>query len=162
MAEQDRTPLERRPDREGVALISRALPRGAAGPYQLQAAIAAVHDEAPTAEDTDWPQIVALYEVLLQISRQPGGGAEPRRRGGDGQGAAGRSRPAAGAARPTTGSPRTTGCTPSARTCWRWPASRPRRAGRTCAAAGRTTSVQQQRYLHGRVARLDDGSSAGS
>ena len=45
--------------------------RGAIGPYQLQAAIAAVHDEAPSAEETDWPQILALYEVLEQVSPGP-------------------------------------------------------------------------------------------
>jgi predicted RNA polymerase sigma factor len=48
-----------------------ALPRGATGPYQLQAAIAAVHDEAPTAEQTDWRQILALYEMLRRISDNP-------------------------------------------------------------------------------------------
>ena len=56
---------------EGVALVTAALPRGAVGPYQVQAAIAALHDEASSAEATDWPQIVALYEVLLQISDNP-------------------------------------------------------------------------------------------
>jgi predicted RNA polymerase sigma factor len=56
---------------EGVALVTAALPRGAVGPYQVQAAIAALHDEAASAEATDWPQIVALYEVLLQISDNP-------------------------------------------------------------------------------------------
>ncbi len=49
---------------EGVALVTRTLGTVPVGPYQLQAAIAAVHDEAPTAEETDWPQILALYEVL--------------------------------------------------------------------------------------------------
>jgi predicted RNA polymerase sigma factor len=47
------------------------LPKGAVGPYQLQAAIAAVHDEAATAEDTDWPQILALYELLTRMSDNP-------------------------------------------------------------------------------------------
>ena len=56
---------------EGVELITAALPRGPVGPYQLQAAIAAVHDEAPSAEETDWAQIVALYEVLLQLTDNP-------------------------------------------------------------------------------------------
>ncbi|HEX4700951.1 MAG TPA: RNA polymerase sigma factor, partial [Pseudonocardiaceae bacterium] len=56
---------------EGVALITEALPRGATGPYQLQAAIAAVHDEAATARATDWPQIEALYGLLLRISDNP-------------------------------------------------------------------------------------------
>ena len=56
---------------EGVALIPRTLGRGLVGPYQLQAAIAAVHDEAPTARETDWPQILALYEVLERMSPGP-------------------------------------------------------------------------------------------
>ena len=71
MAEQDRSKWNARYIAEGVELISAALPRGQAGPYQIQAAIAAVHDEAPTTEETDWPQIAALYEVLLQISDNP-------------------------------------------------------------------------------------------
>jgi predicted RNA polymerase sigma factor len=54
-----------------VTLISEVLPRGEPGQYQLQAAIAAVHDEAPTAGDTDWPQILALYELLMRISENP-------------------------------------------------------------------------------------------
>ncbi len=56
---------------EGVALITRTLGQVAIGPYQLQAAISAVHDEAARAEDTDWPQILALYEVLEQVSPGP-------------------------------------------------------------------------------------------
>jgi RNA polymerase sigma factor (sigma-70 family) len=71
MAEQDRSRWNAGYIAEGVALITAALPRGATGPYQVQAAIAAVHDEAPTAEATDWPQIKALYEVLLRISDNP-------------------------------------------------------------------------------------------
>ncbi|HEY4462997.1 MAG TPA: DUF6596 domain-containing protein [Streptosporangiaceae bacterium] len=71
MAEQDRGRWDADEIAEGVALITAALPRGATGPYQLQAAIAAVHDEAPTAEATDWPQIVALYELLMRISGNP-------------------------------------------------------------------------------------------
>jgi RNA polymerase sigma factor (sigma-70 family) len=71
MAEQDRSLWIADAVVEGVALITGALPRGPVGPYQLQAAIAAVHDEAPSAEETDWPQIVALYEVLLQLTDNP-------------------------------------------------------------------------------------------
>jgi RNA polymerase sigma factor (sigma-70 family) len=71
MAEQDRTLWDAGKVAEGVALITEALPRGPTGPYQLQAAIAAVHDEAPSAEATDWPQIVALYELLRQTSDNP-------------------------------------------------------------------------------------------
>jgi len=54
-----------------VALVSRTLGRSPVGPYQLQAAIAAVHDEAPSAEETDWPQILALYEVLERVAPGP-------------------------------------------------------------------------------------------
>jgi RNA polymerase sigma factor (sigma-70 family) len=71
MAEQDRSIWNADYIVEGVALITAALPRGPVGPYQLQAAIAALHDEAPNAEATDWPQIVALFELLLQISDNP-------------------------------------------------------------------------------------------
>jgi RNA polymerase sigma factor (sigma-70 family) len=71
MAEQDRNLWNAAYIAEGVALITDALPRGATGPYQLQAAIAAVHDEAPTAEATDWPQIMALYGLLMRITDNP-------------------------------------------------------------------------------------------
>jgi predicted RNA polymerase sigma factor len=71
MAEQDRGRWDAGQIAEGVALITAALPRGPTGPYQLQAAIAAVHDEAPSAGETDWPQIMALYELLLRISDNP-------------------------------------------------------------------------------------------
>jgi RNA polymerase sigma factor (sigma-70 family) len=56
---------------EGVALLTQTLGKVPVGPYQLQAAIAAVHDEAATADDTDWPQILALYEVLERVSPSP-------------------------------------------------------------------------------------------
>jgi len=56
---------------EGLALVTRTLGTVPVGPYQLQAAIAAVHDEAPTAEETDWPQILALYDVLAQVAPGP-------------------------------------------------------------------------------------------
>jgi RNA polymerase sigma factor (sigma-70 family) len=71
MAEQDRAVWDRAAIEEGVALITAALPRGPTGPYQLQAAIAAVHDEASSAETTDWAQITALYEVLLRVDDNP-------------------------------------------------------------------------------------------
>lgn len=69
--EQDRTRWDRDAIVEGVALVSQALSRGAVGPYQIQAAIAAVHDEAAHVEDTDWPQILALYELLRHMSDNP-------------------------------------------------------------------------------------------
>ncbi|TCO44334.1 RNA polymerase sigma factor (sigma-70 family) [Kribbella antiqua] len=71
MDEQDRSLWIPELIREGVELITEALPRGPVGPYQLQAAIAAVHDEAPSAAETDWAQIVALYEVLLELTDNP-------------------------------------------------------------------------------------------
>ncbi|MPZ97038.1 MAG: sigma-70 family RNA polymerase sigma factor [Propionibacteriales bacterium] len=71
MAEQDRCRWDADQIAEGVALITAALPKGVTGPYQLQAAIAALHDEAPSAEATDWPQIVALYGLLMQTADNP-------------------------------------------------------------------------------------------
>ncbi|MFE0649138.1 RNA polymerase sigma factor [Streptomyces sp. NPDC059534] len=71
LAEQDRGSWDARLVAEGVELISRTLPRGRVGPYQLQAAIAAVHDEAESAEATDWPQILALYELLERTGPNP-------------------------------------------------------------------------------------------
>ena len=56
---------------KGVALVTAALSKGSVGAYQLQAAIAAVHDEAARAEDTDWPQILALYGLLMRMSDNP-------------------------------------------------------------------------------------------
>ncbi|NMN97298.1 RNA polymerase sigma factor [Antrihabitans stalactiti] len=71
MAEQDRSAWSADYIAEGVALITGALPHGPTGPYQLQAAIAALHDEAPSYDETDWPQIVALYGLLLKIDDNP-------------------------------------------------------------------------------------------
>ncbi|TMR90842.1 RNA polymerase sigma factor [Nonomuraea basaltis] len=67
LAEQDRSLWDRRLIDEGVELVTKALSTTALGPYQLQAAIAAVHDEAATAAETDWPQILALYGVLSGV-----------------------------------------------------------------------------------------------
>jgi RNA polymerase sigma factor (sigma-70 family) len=71
MADQDRTRWNRDEINEGTELITYALPRGLVGSYQLQAAIAALHDEADTPAATDWPQIVALYELLQQCAPSP-------------------------------------------------------------------------------------------
>jgi RNA polymerase sigma factor (sigma-70 family) len=68
---QDRTTWDRAQIAEGIALVSAALSSGSVGVYQVQAAIAAVHDEAARAEDTDWPQILALYTVLMGLSDNP-------------------------------------------------------------------------------------------
>jgi RNA polymerase sigma factor (sigma-70 family) len=69
--EQDRSLWNAEQIAEGIALVSATLGRGAIGPYQLQAAIAALHDEAATAAQTDWAQILALYEVLERLSPGP-------------------------------------------------------------------------------------------
>jgi RNA polymerase sigma factor (sigma-70 family) len=69
--EQDRAAWDQAAIAEGIALISAVLPEGHVGPYQLQAAIAAVHDEAPSAQETDWAQITALYGLLMRISDNP-------------------------------------------------------------------------------------------
>lgn len=71
LSKQDRSLWDRAEIAEGVALVTGALPKGSIGPYQLQAAIAAVHDEAPRGEDTDWPQILALYDLLRHMSDNP-------------------------------------------------------------------------------------------
>jgi RNA polymerase sigma-70 factor (ECF subfamily) len=70
LADQDRSRWDREQIAEGVQLVERALRRGP-GPYAIQAAIAAVHAEAPTAADTDWPQIVALYSELHRVDPSP-------------------------------------------------------------------------------------------
>jgi RNA polymerase sigma factor (sigma-70 family) len=68
---QDRSLWDRVEISEGIKLLTAALAKGSIGLYQLQAAIAAVHDEAERAEDTDWPQILALYELLKRVSPSP-------------------------------------------------------------------------------------------
>jgi predicted RNA polymerase sigma factor len=71
LTKQDRSLWDKAEISEGTALLTAALAKGSVGPYQLQAAIAAVHDEAARAEDTDWPQILALYELLKRMSDNP-------------------------------------------------------------------------------------------
>ena len=71
LAEQDRTRWRRASIEEGLALIGHALATTRVGAYQLQAAIAAVHAEAPTSADTDWRQVVALYQLLSDLDPSP-------------------------------------------------------------------------------------------
>jgi len=71
LTRQDRTLWDQKQIAEGVSLITAALSKGSIGAYQLQAAIAAVHDEAACVEDTDWPQILALYDLLKRMSDNP-------------------------------------------------------------------------------------------
>lgn len=154
MHEQDRNLWNAENIEEGVALISDALPRGTVGPYQLQAAIAAVHDEAPTAGATDWVQIVALYEVLLPLADNPvvalnhavavamhqgpvAGLALLEELAGDKLLVDHRLHAVRAHLLEMTGEPA------AARESYR-------------AAARHTTNLQQQRYLNARAARLDD------
>ncbi|MFJ9150098.1 RNA polymerase sigma factor [Streptomyces sp. NPDC102270] len=69
--EQDRTRWDKAAIEKGVALVTRALARRRAGPYQIRAAIAAVHDEAPSPEATDWREILGLYDVLVRLVPGP-------------------------------------------------------------------------------------------
>jgi RNA polymerase sigma-70 factor (ECF subfamily) len=71
LADQDRARWDHEQIAEGIALVERALRRRDLGIYQVQAAIAAVHAEASTSEDTDWPQIAALYDELLTLEPSP-------------------------------------------------------------------------------------------
>jgi RNA polymerase sigma-70 factor, ECF subfamily len=71
LGEQDRTQWDRALIHEGQAILRRCLGRNQPGPYQLQAAINAVHADAPTVEQTDWSQIVALYDQLLGVAPTP-------------------------------------------------------------------------------------------
>jgi RNA polymerase sigma factor (sigma-70 family) len=71
LTEQDRTRWDADAIRAGLALVAATLPHGPVGPYQVQAAIAAVHAEAPRAADTDWPQILSLYDLLSVLAPNP-------------------------------------------------------------------------------------------
>ena len=71
LAEQDRSRWDRDLIEEGTSLVAATLPSGPIGPYQVQAAIAAVHDEAPSTDETDWAQIRGLYDVLERIAPNP-------------------------------------------------------------------------------------------
>jgi RNA polymerase sigma factor (sigma-70 family) len=156
MAEQDRSRWDADQIAEGVALISAALPRGPTGPYQIQAAVAAIHDEAPTWAETDWPQILALYDVLLRFADNPvvalnhavavamvrgpaAGLARLDALGADGRLAAGHRLAAVRGHLLELAGDRS-----AARECY-------------LAAAGSTTSLPQQRYLYARAARCADG-----
>lgn len=71
LEEQDRSSWDKKKIEEGIRIVEWVLPLGRVGNYQIQAAIAAVHAEAETAKETDWPQIVALYQELMRINPSP-------------------------------------------------------------------------------------------
>lgn len=156
LIEQNRNLWDASAIAEGVTLITRTLASAPVGPYQLQAAIAAIHDEAVSPDDTDWPQILALYDLLqaltpgpmvtlnhivaLAMTNGPELALHARRR----------DRPCACGAPPRRGGPRA-------------PARDGRRRGGGCAAfrvaATRTLSLPEQRYLLSRAARRSPGTS---
>jgi predicted RNA polymerase sigma factor len=104
LAEQDRSLWNTRLIAEGVDVLQTALARDRLGEFQAQAAIAALHADARTAEETDWVQIVEWYDELVRPHRQPGGPPQPSRRGRRGRRPAGRTgRP--GRARPSPAPP---------------------------------------------------------
>jgi len=71
LADQDRSRWDRSAIAKGVEIITATLPRGRIGPYQVQAAIAAVHDEASRADETDWREILELYRLLERVAPNP-------------------------------------------------------------------------------------------
>ena len=154
LAEQDRTRWDREQVDEGVALVSAALAVHPAGPYLLQAAIAAVHAEAPTAAATDWPQVAALYRLLDHVA--PGPMVTLNRA----VAVAMVSGPSAGLdlLRPLDDDPRTAGH----HRLWAVRAHLLEQAGDLAGAldayhraARLTTSLPERRYLDSRAARLD-------
>ena len=103
LAEQDRSLWDRAKIAEGVALVEESLASKPGGSYQLQAAIAAIHDEAPSARETDWRQVLAVYEVLERVSPGPMVTRSARGTGvaGDARRAAARPPPSGGRTRPS-------------------------------------------------------------
>ena len=155
LAEQDRSRWDSAAIAEGVALITEALTWSPPGPYQLQAAIAAVHAEASTAAETDWRQIVALYRLLARVAPNPmvtlNQAVAVAMVAGPRAGLALLAPLDADEARPGT-----TGWPPSGLTCWSWPGRSVRRREAYLVAARGTTSRPEQRYLEVRAARLRD------
>ena len=152
LAEQDRTLWDRALIAEGTALLDDAIGRGRVGEYQLQAAIAAIHDRAPRADDTDWPQILALYGLLERMTAQPDRHAQPGRRGGDGRRA--RGGPGDARRRRASASPATTALDAVRAHLLEMAGDTDGAVAHYRAAAGRTTSLPEQRYLTTQAARL--------
>ena len=141
---------------EGVALITDALRRGQVGEYQVQAAIAAVHDQAARYEDTDWSEILVALRAARADDRQPDGHAQPGGRRRDGRRA--RTPASRCSTASTSSSATTTASTPCAPTCSSWPATPHGAIVEFRAAAARTTNLREQHYLTTKAARLATGS----
>ena len=157
LAEQDRSLWDRAAIAEGVSLVTAALSSGSVGAYQLQAAIAALHDEASSSSDTDWPQILALYGLLKRMADNPMvslNHAMPSRWCTD-------PRPGWSCSTcwtQTSGSPATIASMPSARTCSSAPAvsttpspaTAPRRTRRRASRNGTTCRRRPRGWRRGR------------
>jgi RNA polymerase sigma factor (sigma-70 family) len=152
--EQDRTAWDRKLIDEGIALVSSALSMGMVGPYQLQAAVAALHDEAPSTAETDWPQVLALYGLLERMSDNP-------------MVALSRAIAAAMVHGPATGLEMVNRLDDDARVAghyrldavrghlWEMSGDHQRAARHYRAAAARTTSLPERDYLLTKAARID-------
>jgi RNA polymerase sigma factor (sigma-70 family) len=152
---QDRALWDRRLIDEGIALVTDSLSKGAVGPYQLQAAIAALHDEATRVEDTDWPQILALYALLMRMSDNP------MVRLNHAVAAAMVHGPAEGLAllQPLDDDPRLSGHHRLAAVrahLFELAGDRDRAITQYRLAAERTTSIPERNYLHTQAARLNE------
>ena len=158
LAEQDRSRWDAALDRRGRRARHRTRwPTAPLGPYQLQAAIAAVHDEAPTADETDWPQILALYGVLDRVAPNPMATLNQAVALAMVDG------PEAGLAllddrsTATAGSPATTGSLSVRAHLLELAGDEAGACEAFRAAARRTTSAPERRYLEARAARLASG-----
>lgn len=151
--EQDRGLWDKAAIEEGVALVTWALSRRSPGPYQLRAAIAAVHDEADSPDSTDWPEILGLYDVLVHLVPSPVERLNRAVAVGMVHG------PAAGLAELDALAPElTTGHRlDSVRAHFLERAGDPEAARAAYeSAAAKTLSLPEQRYLRARAARLGD------
>ena len=145
LGDQDRTGWDKAQIQEGQAILRRCLRRDQPGPYQLQAAINAVHADASTLQQTDWPQILALYDQLLSARPDLGRGPQPGRRRGRGPRPSRRAGPGGGAG---PGQLPPLPRYPSRSAAAAWPPSRGRgrlRTGRRPGAHRRRTSPPQPR-----------------
>ena len=146
LADQDRSRWDRDLIAEGHDLVRACLRRNQPGPFQIQAAIAAVHADAPTADATDWAQIVALYDQLhaqrpnAVVAHEPGHRDRRAARAGrrPGRPRRARRRPAGRATSPTT---------PHAPTCWPEPGAPARRSTAYDRAIELTTNVAERQFL---------------
>jgi len=155
LAEQNRSHWNADSITAGVALLANALAGGRPGPYQIQAAIAALHDEAKTSEATDWAQILALYELLMQVNDSPAVALNHAAATAMANG------PCAGMEllrRLETDQRLAAGHRLLAARAHMLEMAGERAAARECylRAAERTASLPQQRYLNARAARLSD------